>query len=413
MVGRDAPRAKKKEGKEGSGEEDRHQKERRARPRQPRPREKESEGDEGEARKGGRARNRRQEREDEEVLNGNALLSMLKSNPPKVTKYTKGELLSIARLPASSIRPPNLDPMIDKENKNSQLVVHGNRSSADNDNGDGRKERRQRRQEVQEDASQATAAPVGATASEKPDKNEEKGVPDASSVPQSAPGDGSEGSRADKWFERKPAEPSTSTSTDRTSPTTQPQNGAGRGVAAAPPRAQNPAQSAHAHAQAQAMHAAAYMQALQMNAAGRGYPGLPMGYNPFLFPYGNPYGYPGLDSMPPGACAGLGAGRGLDAAPSVAALTAMQARLAAASAGTPGGVPLGGFGQVPLAASASATMVGSPPAASAATASPSKKLAQWSPQLQAHAEPGLDLPLGVTPSDEPSGDGEDAGCSQS
>jgi len=360
------------------------------------------------------------------VLNGNALLSMLKSNPPKVTKYTKGELLSIARLPASSIRPPNLDPMIDKENKNSQLVVHGNRSSADNDNGDGgRKERRQRRREEQgDDSNAASSVPATARATEKPPSkvNDEKTVPDTTVTPtQESPVDGMEGSRAEKWFERKP-EPSPST--EKFPPSTQPHNGAGRGVAVAPPaRAQNPAQSAHAQAQAQAMHAAAYMQALQMNAAGRGYPGLPMGYNPYLFPYGNPYGYPGLDAMPPGACAGLGAGRGLDATPSVAALNAMQARLAAASAASG---PLGGFGQLglPAKASAKAPAGGTPPAASNGKKTPQAK---WSPQLPAHPDPTPDPPLSTTGQEDRSAlaashdtvssqldEGEDdAGCAQS
>lgn len=61
--------------------------------------------------------------EDGEELTGAALLTLLKANPPKATRYTKGELLSIAHLPASNIKPPDLSPLIDKENKDSQLLL--------------------------------------------------------------------------------------------------------------------------------------------------------------------------------------------------------------------------------------------------------------------------------------------------
>merc|ERR1719265_247305 len=58
-----------------------------------------------------------------EELSGTMLLTMLKANAPKVTRYTKGELLSIARLPASNQKPLDLSPLIDKENKESQLLI--------------------------------------------------------------------------------------------------------------------------------------------------------------------------------------------------------------------------------------------------------------------------------------------------
>lgn len=52
-----------------------------------------------------------------------ALLKMLKANPPKVVRYSKSELLSFARLPASNTKPSNLSPLIDKDNKDSILLV--------------------------------------------------------------------------------------------------------------------------------------------------------------------------------------------------------------------------------------------------------------------------------------------------
>eukprot|EP00927_Polykrikos_kofoidii_P065475 TRINITY_DN61224_c0_g1_i1.p1 TRINITY_DN61224_c0_g1~~TRINITY_DN61224_c0_g1_i1.p1 ORF type:complete len:664 (-),score=139.98 TRINITY_DN61224_c0_g1_i1:102-1979(-) len=84
----------------------------------------------------------------DEELSGSALLTMLKANPPKVTRYTKEMLLSISQLKASQMKPPDLNPLIDKENKDSQLLIRvgGGRGTGDGDDGGGegtsRKDRR-------------------------------------------------------------------------------------------------------------------------------------------------------------------------------------------------------------------------------------------------------------------------------
>lgn len=59
----------------------------------------------------------------DQVLNGGHLLSMLKANPPSVTRYSREELLSIGQLPASKVKPAPLDWIIDKENHSSPLLV--------------------------------------------------------------------------------------------------------------------------------------------------------------------------------------------------------------------------------------------------------------------------------------------------
>lgn len=328
--------------------------------------------------------------------------------------------------------------MIDKENKNSQLVHAGKPSGPE---AEGRKERRDRRRQesmaadvdvVQASASPSCAPGSVARAVETPVARQSEELstsdPAVSSLAQaSKTSDGGEASRAEKWFGAKVADPPAPERhlAPGAQPPTAQAPGAGRGLAATSPvaRAQTQAQSAHAQAQAQAMQAAAYMQALQMNAAaGRGYPGLlPLGYPPYLFPYGHPYaGYPApLDC---GVSPQLGQGgagspgipgqRALDPPPSVAALNVMQARLAAANAGgVPGFGALGGFGQLDQAAAAS---------------SPSVHTAKLSPKrspVQTHLEPALDPPLSeITQDDGPPGaqngdsgqlEDEEAGCSQS
>jgi len=100
-------------------------------------------------------------------------------------------------------------------------------------------------------------------------------------------------------------------------------------------------QQAQALGQAHAMQAAAYMQAMQMNAAavaaaGNRGQGMPWGYNPYLFPpYGNPYGgyqqQPGMDYAAQAAAAAAAQGAfGATAGASQAQLEAVQAKLAAA-----------------------------------------------------------------------------------
>mmetsp|Transcript_40698 Transcript_40698/g.80392 ORF Transcript_40698/g.80392 Transcript_40698/m.80392 type:complete len:568 (+) Transcript_40698:119-1822(+) len=58
-----------------------------------------------------------------EGLGSNAVLNGLSSTLLKAIRYTKGELLSIARLPASQQKPPQLCSVIDKENKESPLLL--------------------------------------------------------------------------------------------------------------------------------------------------------------------------------------------------------------------------------------------------------------------------------------------------
>jgi hypothetical protein len=78
------------------------------------------------------------ESEDDNDNGGSTLLKMLKSNSAKVIQYTRSELLAMARLPASNIKPADLSPLIDKENKDSNLLV---RIAAGRDRGeDGGKE---------------------------------------------------------------------------------------------------------------------------------------------------------------------------------------------------------------------------------------------------------------------------------
>eukprot|EP00445_Apocalathium_hangoei_P011477 CAMPEP_0203865414 /NCGR_PEP_ID=MMETSP0359-20131031/15345_1 /ASSEMBLY_ACC=CAM_ASM_000338 /TAXON_ID=268821 /ORGANISM="Scrippsiella Hangoei, Strain SHTV-5" /LENGTH=246 /DNA_ID=CAMNT_0050783337 /DNA_START=126 /DNA_END=863 /DNA_ORIENTATION=+ len=107
--------------------------------------------------------------EGEEMNSGTALLSMLKATPPgqsKVVRYTKVELLSIARLPASNVKPPDLSPLIDRENKESQLLIRmaGSRSMGDDDGADPerqkRRERRNDRRQPHDDEEEEYAAPA-------------------------------------------------------------------------------------------------------------------------------------------------------------------------------------------------------------------------------------------------------------
>merc|ERR1719265_1979178 len=80
----------------------------------------------------------------------------MKATPLKVTRYTKGELLSIARLPTSNQKAVDLCPLIDKENKDSQLLIRitgGRQENGEPEEGSpealaaARRERRERRAE--------------------------------------------------------------------------------------------------------------------------------------------------------------------------------------------------------------------------------------------------------------------------
>jgi len=67
----------------------------------------------------------------DQVLNGGALLSLLKANPPSVTRYSREELLSIGQLPASKVKPASLNSIVDKENLSSPLLVRPKVDKAD------------------------------------------------------------------------------------------------------------------------------------------------------------------------------------------------------------------------------------------------------------------------------------------
>mmetsp|Transcript_54539 Transcript_54539/g.100945 ORF Transcript_54539/g.100945 Transcript_54539/m.100945 type:complete len:454 (+) Transcript_54539:190-1551(+) len=66
-----------------------------------------------------------EEENNQVILDGGHLLSLLKANPPSSKKYTREELLSIKHLSASKVKPPKLNPMIDRENFASPLVLKG------------------------------------------------------------------------------------------------------------------------------------------------------------------------------------------------------------------------------------------------------------------------------------------------
>mmetsp|Transcript_10543 Transcript_10543/g.28616 ORF Transcript_10543/g.28616 Transcript_10543/m.28616 type:complete len:600 (-) Transcript_10543:80-1879(-) len=360
-----------------------------------------------------------------EANSGTALLTMLKANPPKVTRYTKGELLSIARLPASQIKPPDLCPLIDKENKESQLLVRmtgGRAGVGDAEDGmdvaGARRERRERHTErrganheqgedveVAEElrprrgsrenavaslpggtsgatgAAMASAAPADASSPSRgraaatapgitPDKNASFGTAKTSAAEEDV--DIAKASRAyQKWFDPKKMMDQPSAGSAATPPSASPAQaatppasaGANANVAASLAAAASAGQSGMAPAaggqypasflqqqgnpssQAQAlgqaayaMQAAAYMQAMSMNAAAvaaRGAYGnnlAPWGYNPFLFP---PYTYGG--AYPPNPDYNTAAqAPGTKKAAAQAKLAAAQAAASAASGLTTG-----------------------------------------------------------------------------
>mmetsp|Transcript_6942 Transcript_6942/g.17226 ORF Transcript_6942/g.17226 Transcript_6942/m.17226 type:complete len:646 (-) Transcript_6942:145-2082(-) len=68
-----------------------------------------------------------------QLLDGDALLSILKANPPGITRYSRTELLSIGRLPASKVKPRSLNSIIDKENTSSPLLIRPKAGKEDRD----------------------------------------------------------------------------------------------------------------------------------------------------------------------------------------------------------------------------------------------------------------------------------------
>jgi len=291
-----------------------------------------------------------------EELSGSALLNMLKANPPKVTRYTKGELLSISHLPASHIKPVDLNPLIDNDNKESQLTLrtaaggkqpppqdpegiadaiaarqqrraaraerrHSDRSVGDEGEAECLPEVEQPQEQQHQTSAPSTPA-RGQTAAagtppavEKPSGSSKAPVKDEES-------DVTKSSRAfDKWFDRKKVDGTAAGGTAAVStPSTGHASFCGNpaaGQATASPAAGMPglqasllqghaaAQAAQVHALTQAQAMQAYMQAMSMNAAAavaaanrgayQGHP--PWGYNPYSVPY--PYGPSGAGYSPP------------------------------------------------------------------------------------------------------------------
>ena len=109
--------------------------------------------------------------EDDAEDGGNALLKMLKGNgqTTKRFSYTKAELLVIARLPSSNIKPPELDPIVDKDNKDSVLLIRiaaGREKEEHEADGEDRRRNSTRQVRAPETESSAhdTVAPVGVPA---------------------------------------------------------------------------------------------------------------------------------------------------------------------------------------------------------------------------------------------------------
>lgn len=287
---------------------------------------------------------------------GAALLSVLKDSAPKVIRYTKGKLLSIARLPVSNVKPPDLSPLIDKENKESQLLIRM-AGARPGDDGEGVREKRDRRSDRRNserhdgsDGEEERALQV---------EVEPAAVPAVASSPSSpkgraqppTPGPTQPGlASADKLVTHTAApvvEEDAELAAARLLETWNDQKTkveqsagpagsftGGQNYPASLLQQQSAASQAHSLSQAHAMQAAAYMQAVAMSsaaAARSGYPN-PWDYNPF--PY-NPYvagAYPGsLDyigigtqqaqavqaklaaaqaAVNPNAAGGLGAGSG-------------------------------------------------------------------------------------------------------
>jgi len=294
----------------------------------------------GRGQKGGRKGPESGQVEEIEFLSGedvgddpsiSATLNLLKGNSLKITRYSKGDLLSIARLPASNLKPPELDPLIDKTNKESQLVT---RALHVEDVEGAREKRRERRNErrnvervdgsggeeelVEREAAAAPAAasspllpksraqppavpgplPVGATSTEKLSVSKP-------TVP-SAEGDGDHATaRIFDKIDRKKFEQAVPTAGDaQPAPSQEYLASLLQQQAAAGQQSLNQSQILQAYLQVMSMNAAA---------ARTGYPtGLPWGYNPYLFGYGDPGvagAYPGSAGALVGANA-LGASGG-------------------------------------------------------------------------------------------------------
>lgn len=384
-----------------------------------------------------------EDQEGEEGLpSGKQLLNILKANPPKTTRYTKGELLSIARLPASNQKPASLSPLIDKENKESPLLVrlagdweeeggegHGRR--------DHRREReRQPRVEEPEDNNHGQGDQAAAKGSQAEPKASAS-APPAAAAATDRNGDAAATSRGfNNWFPSKKPDTPTGASTAATAPGEAAGQAAGSvgvqgytqllqthaaAAAAAAAQAQalqaaQVAQVAHAAQAVQAAQAQAYMQALHAVAAGRGPANYanPWGFPPYMYPYSNPYGGAGLPgaggvdysafaaqakmaavqaALNPNAAA-FTAGASLGGRTAAASSKAAQAKGKAAGLQAPKAPPAAG-----VSAAAKAAPAAAPPAAAKKAAAPTPP-------------PAAPAPAGEVPQEKP-GEEDTEGCAQS
>jgi len=384
-----------------------------------------------------------------EGLGNSAVLNGLNSTLLKAIRYTKGELLSIARLPASQQKPSQLHSVIDKENKESPLLLRmaGGRAAGKEESLEeaaaaeaaARKERRERRerrikegrneegidQGEDEGASnnemphppEGTTPPpttsartatipasntsesLGATGVTKPARGEDEALTTDNSL--------------DRWFDRKKLEQAAGAQSAAVStPSTQVATGATPGsssltggitgnsllAAAAASNQANAAggsnpylaalqQQGHTQAQAQALGQAYAMQAATyMQAMALASRGSPGGGLPWGYnPYMFPYGHP---------CGGGGNAYsqhldyGMASMAGQAQLEVAQAKLRAAQAAlnmASGERGAGGSGAAGRQAQAAAAAAAA--ATAAAAAAPSRAGAQASGKAKAKANP--------------------------
>ncbi|CAE7258280.1 unnamed protein product [Symbiodinium sp. KB8] len=286
---------------------------------------------------------------DEEEMDEHAaaIMKMLRAGGPKIIRYEKGQLLSISRLAASNVKP-DLDPLIDKDNKDSVLLTRIATGREKHEEGEGA----QQEEEGSRRRSKATGAAVGAAGAAGAGRDDDReAAPAAAELTEgdaAAAEEDEEGKRAfEKWLGRNmpkleamsKATPS-SGSTNWSSTLPAAALGAGKAGSSASPSAaqaallqqQALAGSLEGRNAAHAMQAAAYMQAMtQMQAAAAAarqssYSQMPWNsYNAYMNPYMNAYGS-GYGSLDPYAA--------LQQQAAAANLSeAMQAKLANLTAG--------------------------------------------------------------------------------
>lgn len=349
----------------------------------------------------------------------------------KVVRFSKAQLLSIARLPAANVKPTALSPLIDKDCKESQHLIRmiGIRPPVNEDVTDGREKQRERRNDRRGDregshgeeelpAQHADAAAQMSSSSAPKSRGQAPAMPGLV-LPDAGEKSSLEAAAFEEWEQRALEQAAAlaggkgaaASSARQAAGAAGAQASASGGSAQSFLSAQNAAagQAQSLSQQAHAMQAAAYMQ-LSMNAAAaaaarNGYPGgmpPPWGYNPYLFPpYGNPYagGYPNSLDYSMGA-------------------QALQGKAAVDGAGAATAAPAAGFGRGGAKAAAKAKAVAPPAAVQAGhpgSSAPKAPLHEAKPPAVA-----VEAPLKAAPSQsrEAVAEGkqqeeDEAGCSQS